>query len=168
MGEAGILRAEDRVELIEGEIIEMAPVGSKHAAVVDELVRLLVLAAGDAAQVRVQNPIRLGGNSAPQPDVALLRPRQDRYASALPRAEDVLLVVEVADSTLAYDRDVKVPLYARHGVAEAWLIDLQNNRLHLFTSPAAGGYLEIRSLARPGVLAPGALPGCPVDLAGLF
>jgi Uma2 family endonuclease len=134
MGEAGILRAEDRVELIEGELIEMAPIGSKHAAVVDELARLLVLAAQGAAQVRVQNPIRLGADCEPQPDVALLRPRQDRYASALPRAEDVL----------------------------------PNNRLHLYTSPAAGGYLETRSLARPGVLAPGPLPGCLVDLSGLF
>lgn len=168
MGEAGILREDDRVELIEGEIVDMAPIGSKHAGTVGFLTKRLERATGEHALVFVQNPVLLGTNNEPQPDIALLKPREDFYRTALPRPEDVLLIIEVADTTLAYDRDIKVPLYARHGIPEVWLVDLENSRLHIFTSPAQDNYLECRMLAKPGIIALGTLPHCPVDLSGLF
>jgi len=98
----------------------------------------------------------------------LLKPGADFYRSAHPRPEDVLLIVEVADTTLAYDRDIKVPLYARHAIPEAWLVDLENKRLHVFTSPSDTGYLESHSLARPAVLCLVALSGSQVDVGGVF
>lgn len=168
MGEAGIFGEDDRLELIDGEIIDRAPIGSRHAGSVFQLAELVRTTVGSSGFVWVQNPVRLGEYSEPQPDIALLRPRADFYKSAHPRPEDVLLLIEVADATLTYDRDVKVPLYARHGIPEVWLVDLENKRLHLFTSPSQEGYRECHILAEPGVFAPDALPNCPVDLSGLF
>ncbi len=109
IGEAGILREDDRIELIEGEMIEMAPIGSRHLAKVNRLARLLSRQIGELAIVSVQNPIALPPHNEPQPDIALLKPRADDYESALPTADDVLLVVEIADTTLNYDRDAKLP-----------------------------------------------------------
>lgn len=110
----------------------------------------------------------MGDDSEPQPDIKLLRPRADFYKSSLPPPHDVLLLIEVADTTLRYDRDVKLPLYARHGIPEVWLVDLENHGLHIFTAPSASSYRECRMLTELGVFAPGALPDCPVDLSGLF
>jgi Uma2 family endonuclease len=168
MGEAGILHEDDRIELIDGEIIDMAPIGSLHAGTVMELNRALVRAVGDHAIVLVQSPIVLPEHSEPEPDLALLRPRADFYRSGHPEPNDVFLIVEIADTTLAYDREIKVPLYARHGLRELWLVDVENGRLHVYTSPSKSGYLECRTLTAPGSLAPGALPQCPVDLSRLF
>lgn len=124
MGELGLLGEDERVELIEGELVQMAAVGSPHMGAVMALTRLLVLAAGVRALLAVQDPIRLGDRSEPEPDLALLRPRSDGYRLAKPVPAEVLLLVEVADSSLRYDRLVKLPLYARHGIAVAWLVDL--------------------------------------------
>jgi Uma2 family endonuclease len=124
MAEAGILSEDDRVELLEGEIVAMSPIGSRHAGLVNRLNRLFSQRAGDQVVVSVQNPVRLGGYSEPQPDLALLRPRADFYTSSHPGPEDVLLAVEVAETSAAVDREVKVPLYARFGVPEVWLVDL--------------------------------------------
>lgn len=168
MGEAGIFRADERVELIDGEVIDMAPIGSNHAGTVGFLAKRLERAVGDSALVFVQNPLSLTASSEPQPDIMLLKPRADFYRSAHPRPEDVLLIIEVADTTLAYDRDIKVPLYARHAIPEAWLVDLENKRLHVFTSPSDTGYLESHSLARPAVLRLVALSGSQVDVGGVF
>lgn len=168
MGAAGILRADERVELIGGEVIDMAPIGSQHAGTVAFLAKRLERAVTDSALVFVQNPLALGPDSEPQPDLMLLKPRADFYRGGHPRPEHVLLVVEVADTTLAYDRDIKLPLYARHGIPEAWLVDLDIQRLHLFSSPSAAGYRRSRVLDRPGVLALGALPGIQVDVSGLL
>ncbi|MBV8457956.1 MAG: Uma2 family endonuclease [Acetobacteraceae bacterium] len=114
MGEAGILSEDDRVELIEGELVEMAPIGSEHAASVAALNHLLVLAVGARGLVFPQNPVRLDPHNEPQPDFTVLKPRPDGYRSALPRAEDILLIVEVSASSLGYDRGLKLALYARH------------------------------------------------------
>ena len=123
MGEVGILTDDDRVELIEGELVAMAPIGSEHVAATNALTRLLVLAVGDRGIVSVQNPVRLTRRSEPQPDFAVLRPRDD-YRSTLPRPEDTMLAIEVANISLDYDRIVKLALYARSGITEVWIVNL--------------------------------------------
>lgn len=168
LAEVGILGEDDRVELIEGALLEMSPIGSRHAGIVTKLHRLLERRVGDAAIVWEQNPIILGDGSEPQPDLVLLQPRADFYTGAHPRAADVLLVVEVADTSLTYDREVKLPLYARHGIPEAWLVDLRADRVELHQLPAAEGYQRILRPGRPGVLPLPGLPGLAVDLEALL
>jgi Uma2 family endonuclease len=165
MAEAGILSEDDRVELLEGEIVAMSPIGSRHAGLVNRLNRLFSQRAGDQVVVSVQNPVRLGGYSEPQPDLALLRPRADFYTSSHPGPEDVLLAVEVAETSAAVDREVKVPLYARFGVPEVWLVDLAGDQVEVFREPSAEGYREVRVLRRGESLAPALLPDLlvPVD-----
>jgi Uma2 family endonuclease len=167
MAEVGLLAPDARVELIEGEIIDMAPIGISHGSVVDRLNRLFVRAVGDRAIVRVQGMILFGTRSAPQPDVVLLAPSPDDYAHAHPLPHDMLLVVEVSDTTLRHDRDVKVPLFARHGIPEAWIVDLQHGELHVYRSPHQGGYLEHSATHAPGITRLAALP-VEVDLSKLF
>lgn len=140
LGETGILKPDDRVELIAGEIIDMSPIGSLHAAVVDLLASLFHRHCGPRAIVRVQSPILLDEASAPQPDLVILRPRADFYRDVLPGPADVLLVVEVADSSLPFDLAVKVPLYAAAKIAETWVIDAATLTTHRFGRPAAGRY----------------------------
>ena len=158
MAEAGILSADDRVELIEGEIVEMTPIGSRHAACVKRLIRLLDRAVGDHAVVSAQDPVRLSERSEPQPDLALLRPRADFYAQAHPGPQDILLVVEVAETSASYDREVKLPLYARAGIPEVWLIDLEGRGIEIFRQPGSQGYQDVRRVGREERLAPQAFP----------
>ncbi len=136
MGEAGILGPKDRVELIDGEIIDMSPIGVLHAAIVDALARHFGRRAGESVFVRCQNPLRLDDISEPEPDIAILRPRADFYTTAHPGPADVVLVIEVADTSLAYDLGTKVPLYARHGIPEVWVIDAATRRTRVFRQPA--------------------------------
>ena len=166
MVEAGILSADLRVELIGGEIIDMAPIGSRHAAIVNRLNQMFSLACGVDAIVAVQNPVVLGDDSEPQPDLTLLRPRDDFYAARHPRPEDMLLIVEVADTTRSYDRDVKLPLYALHGIPETWLVDLEASTVTRFSRPRGEAYEEIKVLS--GHEAPLALPRCGVSLESIF
>lgn len=168
MAEAGILRPGDRVELIEGEIIDMVPIGSRHAAAVTRIGNTLMFSVGSEAIVAIQNPIRLSQYSEPQPDIALLRPRADFYAAVHPGPGDVLLLVEVADSTLRFDRDIKLPLYARHGIPEVWLVDIENAQFTIHRDPHAHGYAQTQmpiSLTRIEVPA---MADVAVDLVGLF
>ena len=169
MADAGILGEDDRVELIDGEIIDMAPIGQGHAAVVGGLTRSLVMACGNKAIVWVQNPVRLDRLNEPQPDFAVLRPRPDFYATGdRPGPADVLLLVEVADSSLRFDLTVKLPLYARAGIAELWIVDLKRRALDAFRRPAGGGYAEVTT-HRPGDrLALSAAPGITVSLDLMF
>ncbi|GBC85859.1 hypothetical protein HRbin11_02317 [bacterium HR11] len=162
---AGILTEDSRVELIEGEIIAMAPIGSRHAACVDRLNRLLTDRVGGRAIVRVQSPIRLSRHTEPQPDVALLRPRSDFYASGHPGPGDVLLVVEVAETSADYDRQVKLPLYGRAGIPEAWLVDLAGEVVEVYRRPGRRGYREVGRHGRGSVLTLQAWPdvGLAVD-----
>ena len=139
MGETGILGPQDRVELIDGEIIDMSPIGVLHAAIVDVLVRHFGRRAGESVFVRCQNPLRLDNISEPEPDIAILRPRADFYMTAHPGAADVLLVIEVADTSLAYDLGTKVPLYARHGIPEVWVIDAATRQTRVFRRPVGSG-----------------------------
>src|SRR5262245_11836271 len=129
MAEVGLLAPDARVELIEGEIIDMAPIGNRHMSVVDRLNRLFVLATGADAIVRVGGSVRLGRMSEPNPDLVILRPRADFYANQSATGGDVLLVIEVSDTTLRYDREIKVPLFARHGVADVWVFDLAHKQV---------------------------------------
>ncbi len=164
MIQAGILGEDDRVELLEGEIVEMAPIGSRHAACVDRLNRLFSLRAREATIIRVQSPVRLGERSEPQPDLTLLRPRPDFYASAHPGSGDLLLLVEVAEATASLDRDVKLPLYARAGVPEVWLVDLPGECIEVYRKPTPQGYQEVRQVRRGDRAAPQAFPD--IGLAG--
>ena len=136
MGEVGILGPTDRVELIDGEIIDMSPIGVLHAAIVDVLARHFGRRAGESVFIRCQNPLRLDDISEPEPDIVILRPRADLYTTAHPGPADALLVIEVADTSLAYDLGTKVPLYARHGIPEVWVIDAATRRTRVFRQPA--------------------------------
>lgn len=163
MAQTGLLDEIDHVELIEGELVDMAPIGSKHAFRVDSIARALQLAAGKTFLVRVQNPIRLGELSEPQPDIAVVKDKN--YAEAHPGPEDVLLIVEVSDATLAYDRDVKLSLYARHGIPEAWLLDVNAGELTVYREPAEGQYRLIRKPTRADAVSPVLVPAVAIYLA---
>lgn len=143
MAEAGILTPDDRVELIEGRVIKMSPIGSKHAACVKRLNGILQKTFGPKT-VCIQSPVRLNDYSEPEPDVALVRARDDYYESNHPAAADTLLIIEVADPTVLTDRNIKVPLYARSEVAEVWLVNLPSQRVELFWDPQAGTYQQSR------------------------
>ncbi len=168
MGETGILPPEARVELIEGEIIDMAPNGSPHAGTTDQLASILMAASGGRFLVRQQNPLRLDDFSEPVPDIALLRPRADRYKASHPGPADVFLLIEVASSSLRYDVETKAALYARHGIPELWIVDLVHEALLRFREVAEGGYARSD---RPGLTEPvgiAALPDLGIDLSCLF
>jgi Uma2 family endonuclease len=166
MAEVGLLPPDARVELIAGEIIDMAPIGSRHAAAVDHLAERFIRAVDGSALVRIQGPVRLGSRSEPEPDLALLRPRADRYAGSHPTAADVLLIVEVSDTTLHFDRDVKAKLYARHGVPELWIVDLIHDQLHLFRDPRQEEYADRSSVGAGAMQVP--TLATPIDLTELF
>ena len=142
MAAADILTEEDRVELIAGQIVAMSPIGSRHAACVDRLNGLLHRQQESPFIVRVQSPIALDAYSEPEPDLVLLRPRADFYADAHPTASDVLLAIEVADTSIDYDREVKLPLYAQAGIPEVWLIDLQKNRVEVYARLQGDAYQQ--------------------------
>lgn len=168
MVEIGSLAPAARVELIEGEILEMPPMGSRHTAVVHRLRDLLDAAVGEQAAVRVQSPLQLGPSSEPEPDLALVKRRADYYAGSHPTAADTILVIEVSETTLNRDRTLKQPLYARHGIPELWIVDMKSCRLHIFRSPADGGYTRVSSIDEPGPTVPDALPGTTIDLTGIL
>ena len=168
MGRAGILRHTDRVELIEGEILEMAPIGPLHAAAVDRAADALTAIVRPHAVVRVQSPIRLGDFSEPQPDVVLLRRRDDFYCAAHPQPPDILLVIEIAVSSLQYDRDVKASLYAAHGIVEYWLLDVEEGSLTCYRSPERGIYRSVVVRTRGESIAPSTLPDCTLSVNDLL
>jgi Uma2 family endonuclease len=166
MGEAGILTDNDRVELIEGELVAMAPIGSRHVGASNALTRLLVLAVGDRGVVSVQNPVRLTQHSEPQPDFAVLRPGND-YRTTLPGPKDTLLVVEVASSSLDYDRTVKLPLYARSGIPEAWIVNLAAGEVEIYRSPVGDKYSFMTRVGRTDAITITALPDVRVPVADI-
>jgi Uma2 family endonuclease len=168
MGEAGVLTERDRVELIEGEIVDMNPIGLRHAACVDRLTELLAEALQKRATLRVQNPLDVGERTTLQPDLCLLRRSSDFYASRAPTPADTLLVIEVADSSLPYDRGVKLPLYARSGVPEVWLVDLEAGRIEVHREPMAAGYCLTRRVFPGDRIAPEALPGLELAVADVL
>lgn len=168
MAETGILTEDDRVELIEGAIIEMTPIGSRHASCVARLTHLLTQQFGDQVVVWVQNPVRLSRHSEPQPDLVLLRPRQDFYAGAHPEPADVLLLIAVADATLETDRTVKAPLYAKAGIPETWVVDLEGGRVEVSRQPTTDGYQLVRTITRSESLTPEAFPTASLAVGDLL
>jgi Uma2 family endonuclease len=165
MAAAGILNEDDRVELIDGEIVRMPPIGSNHASVVDTLAGLLTSQLRrDQAIVRVQNPVRLNDFSELQADIAVVRPRGDRYKNAHPGADDVFLVIEVSESSAVSDRGVKIPRYARAAVPEVWLIDLNDQLVEIYREPGEGEYRDRLRVAREERLSPEALPDVKVEV----
>lgn len=146
MIETGILQEHDRVELIDGEILEMSPIGSRHAACVNRLNALLTQLAGQQAIVSVQNPVRLGDYSEPEPDIAVLKPEPHYYLHAHPAEDDILLLIEVAETSLEYDREVKIPRYAEAGIAEVWLLDLPHQVVSVYTQPQDATYQRIQTV----------------------
>ena len=166
MGEAGVLGEDDRVELVGGEIVDMAPIGSRHLACVVALNHLLVEASAGRFFVSVQNPVRLGERDEPQPDLSLLRKRPRPEAPAPPGPEDVLAVIEVSDTTLSYDTGVKLPLYAGAGIPEAWIVDLAGRKVEVHHGPGPRGYRDLWTFG-PGEKVSSAIVGgisLPVDV----
>lgn len=168
MGEAGLFDEDARVELLEGEVTKMAPIGARHFASVTRLGRLLQARVAERAIVSIQSPVVLDDHSEPQPDVALLSPRSDDYESGLPGPGDVLLVVEVADTSLARDRDVKAPLYARAGISEAWIVDLAGAAILVLRGPSPTGYRDSHRAERGDALEPQALPGLVIAVVDIL
>ncbi|MFB2878938.1 Uma2 family endonuclease [Floridanema aerugineum] len=148
MAEAGILGEDDRVELIAGEIIKMSPIGSPHAGCVKRLNRLFSVRLGDRAILSIQNPVRLNERTEPQPDIALLIPRADCYSQRHPQPQEVLLIIEVSDTTIEYDREVKIPLDAAAGIVEVWIVSLAEELIEVYRQPLANSYAEIRQFRR--------------------
>jgi Uma2 family endonuclease len=168
MAEAGILTNAHRVELIDGEIIDMNPIGSPHAALVKRLNRLFARAAAEGmVLVGVQDPLRLDPYNEPEPDLMVLRPRADDYQANHPGAADVLLLIEVSDSSLAYDRGTKLALYARFSVPEVWIVDLLGAAVEVFREPKESAYASRERLTE-GTLAPALLPNIKIDVAALL
>ena len=165
MAEAGLFAPDERVELIDGEIFDMPPMGTRHAAKLSRLVEMVSAAVGDRGIVRVQLPLRLDDASEPQPDIAVVLPRSDYYEQRHPGGADTLLAIEISDTTLEFDRDVKAPLYLEHGVAECWVLDIRANRLLRFRRSA--GREIVSTECDFGAIAIAALPGVTVNLEPL-
>ena len=158
MARVGILGEDDRVELRDGEIVEMPPIGPEHASTVDDVSCNFVRSFSDLARVRVKNPIRLDRFNEPEPDVALVTRRKDGYRAAHPTPEDVFLVVEVSDTTLAEDLRRKVPLYATYRVPEVWVIDVNQQAIRVYRDPVDDSFRLVQALRRGESLAPLAFP----------
>lgn len=168
MGKAGIFTEDDRVELLDGEIVQMAAIGKRHAYTVRSLIRLMSQGYSVHAVIDAQNPLRLSDLSEPQPDMMLLRLPVSRYANHLPVPEDVLLLIEVADTSASFERRVKLPLYARAGVREVWLVDLKQSVIQVFRQPSPTGYLSVTRVAKGERLAPEAFPDITLSSGEVF
>jgi Uma2 family endonuclease len=168
MVDAGILSEDDRVELIHGEILAMSPIGPRHSAAVLRATQAMVRIVGDRAIVGVQGPIRLDEYDEPQPDVYLLRPKEDYYASGHAGPKDIFLIIEMADSSLEYDQTLKARLYAEMAVAEYWIADLRNDRLLAYSDLRDNRYASYRELHRGEIITPALLPDCRVTVDALL
>lgn len=154
----GILTRDDRVELLNGEIVEMSPISPTHASAVKLITRFFHRRVDDSVVISVQDPIQLDDYSEPQPDIALLKARSDFYKLSHPKVDEILLVIEVAESSVVRDRVVKMPAYARALIAELWLVDLQQDLIEVYHSPANGAYQVVRQARRGETLTPQLLP----------
>ena len=167
IAEAGLFKRDARIELIRGEIIDMAAIGSPHFGMVNRLTRMLGLAVGAQGIVHVQNPVRLGDSSEPEPDVTILKPRADDYEDGAPGPDDVLLLIEVADTSLDYDRAIKAPLYAESGIQEYWIVNVRDRIVEVYRQPVDGHHAEMRQV-RTGMLDILSLPGVALSATELL
>jgi Uma2 family endonuclease len=158
MAEAGILKADDRVELIEGEVVEMSPIGNPHGVVTDRVNMIFARGLGDKVVVGVQRPVRINRYNELQPDVVLIRPREHFYGTRHPRPEDVVLLIELSDTTLRKDQLVKLPIYAASGIPEAWIIDINGDAIQTYREPQHGLYLKTATARRGQMVSPAAFP----------
>ncbi|WP_375468944.1 Uma2 family endonuclease [uncultured Nostoc sp.] len=168
MVESGIVTEDDRVELIRGEIIEMSQIGTKHAACVNRLVNLLVQLLGKGVILAAQNPVALNKNSEPQPDVALLKPRDDFSATAHPQPQDIFLLIEVSHSTVMYGREEKIPLYTEANIIEVWLVDINEQIVEVYQQPTAVRYQHIQKFASGQTLSIKAFPNVNITVNEIF
>ena len=168
MVDAGILHEDDRVELIHGEIVAMSPIGPRHSAAVLRATQTLVKLVGGRAIVGVQGSVRLDEYDEPQPDLYLLRPKDDFYASGHAGPSDIFLIIEVADSSLEYDQTIKMELYAETGVPEYWVADIQNDYVITYSDIHEKRYQTVRQFPRGNAIAPLLLPGCRIPVAALL
>jgi Uma2 family endonuclease len=168
MAEAGVFHEDDRVELIDGQVVQMTPIGPRHAFCVDRFTGRLSRLVGDSAIVRVQNPVMLGPRAEVEPDLTLLRPPFERYREVHPGPADVMLAIEVADTSLEYDRSVKIPLYATAGIPEVWLVDLPADRIQVYRNPAKGSYDKVTSVSPGEALTPLLLTGARLSVTDVL
>lgn len=168
LANAGVFNEDSRLELIEGDLIAMPPIGERHASQTRRINQLFSRQIGDTAIVDVQNPVALNAYSEPQPDIVLLKPRADFYEHSHPGPMDILLIIEVSDSTLRYDRETKVPLYAQAGIPEVWVLDIVHQRLEVYRCPSQEGYREVRYPALQEFIAPVLLPNLTVSVQSLL
>jgi Uma2 family endonuclease len=167
MAEVGILAFDKKFELIEGEVIQVSPIGARHAARVDRINKLFNRQLNEEI-VRVQNPVRLGNHSEPEPDVSILKPRKDFYEESHPTPEDVLLIIEITDTSGVYDRNVKIPMYARAGITEVWIMDVQNGFIEVHKDPINGTYQEKLIFREGQYITPQSLPHVTISVDSLF
>ena len=168
LAEVGVLHEDDRVELLNGVIVDMMPIGPFHGGSVNRLIRMFERISRDRWVTSAQNPVHIGKHNEPQPDLLILRPRDDFYAENHPRPNDVFLLIEVSDSTLLIDRDDKLPIYATAGIAEVWIVNLPERLVEVYSSPQSGAYTEMREVHPGGALAPAAFPDAAIDTAALL
>jgi Uma2 family endonuclease len=168
MAETGVLRPEARVELLDGRIIDMSPIGSSHAGTVKRFIRLFNKLARDRWVISAQDPLRLDDHSEPEPDFMLLKPSPDDYTSRHPKPDEVFLLVEVADASLDYDRDEKIPAYGHAGVAEVWIVNLRDQSLEIYREPHFTGYGSKTVLRAGDQVSPQAFPDAVVDVGELL
>jgi Uma2 family endonuclease len=168
MGKANVFHPEERLELIRGEIIKMSPIGLKHASMVNRLSNLFGYKLYQKSIISVQNSIRLNDNSEPQPDLVLANFREDFYANKPIEAQDIYLLIEVSDSTLKYDRTIKIPLYAENKINEVWLVNLNNNSLEIYRQPENNSYQTKQKLDCNQTISPLDFPELIIDLATIL
>lgn len=168
MIDAGVFVGDADFELIEGEIVKKMTQGDLHIACVNRLTRIFSRLCGDDVILSIQNAVVIGGISEPEPDVTLLRFREDFYAAGKATAADVLLLVEVSDTTVRYDREVKIPLYAAAGVAEVWLVNLPRRILEVYTQAAGGKYKVVRKYEKKETVSPKFWPEIKIKVSDIF
>jgi Uma2 family endonuclease len=168
MAETGVLRPEARVELLDGRIIDMSPIGSFHGGLVNRLIRIFGKMSNGRWQASAQNPLRIDDHSEPEPDFMLLKPSADDYTSRHPKPDEVFLLVEVADASLDYDRDEKIPAYGHAGVAEVWIVNLRDQSLEIYREPHFTGYGSKTVLRAGDQVSPQAFPDAVVDVGELL
>lgn len=168
MAETGVLRPDARVELVDGKIIDMSPIGSSHAGTVKRLIRIFNKVSNERWAISAQDPVHIDDHSEPEPDLMLLRPNTDDYTSRHPEPDDVFLLIEVSDASLDYDREEKLPVYGRSGISEVWIVNLNELALEIYREPNFTGYGS-KTVLRPGQKAsPLAFPDVILDLAELL